>query len=418
MEANLAAFRAGWSFGETSELIDVQVHGRAATPTSCPARTATSTARRRRRSASSPRRSRAGCRCVLGAYPITPASELLHELSRRQDLGVRTIQAEDEIAAASIALGAAFGGALGVTAHERARAGPQDGDDRARRDARAADDHHRRPARRPVDRPADQDRAVRPAAGALRPPRRVAAAGDRRRRRPGQCFDAIYRGGADRGHLPHAGDPPERPVRRQLERAVEDPVGRRPAARSTRTSARRRATRACRSCPTRATTASPAPWAIPGTPGLAHRIGGLEKQDGTGAISYDGANHAAHDRPARGEGRRHRGARPRGPRRRGRRPAGPRLGLELRHDPRRRAPRRARAAGASPSPTCTTSTRCRPTPASVLRAYERVLLPEMNSGQLAKSCAREYLVDVESLREGAGPAAVAAEIETGDPGSA
>ena len=52
---------------------------------------------------------------MFGAYPITPASDLLHSLSRRQDLGVRTIQAEDEIAAASIALGAAFGGALGVT---------------------------------------------------------------------------------------------------------------------------------------------------------------------------------------------------------------------------------------------------------------------------------------------------------------
>ena len=77
--------------------------------------TATSTAPRRPRSGWSRRRSSRGLPLVFGAYPITPASDLLHALSRRQDLGVRTIQAEDEIAAASMALGAAFGGALGVT---------------------------------------------------------------------------------------------------------------------------------------------------------------------------------------------------------------------------------------------------------------------------------------------------------------
>ena len=121
MEANLAAFRAGWSFGETSELIDVQVN---VAP------------QRRRRARHLPQRQRhrgdrarpvaasvkSGLPLLFGAYPITPASELLHALARRQDLGVRTIQAEDEIAAASIALGAAFGGSLGVTAHVAARA--------------------------------------------------------------------------------------------------------------------------------------------------------------------------------------------------------------------------------------------------------------------------------------------------------
>src|SRR6185295_3709935 len=59
---------------------------------------------------------RSGLPLVLASYPITPASELLHELARHQEMGVRTIQAEDEIAAAGMALGAAFGGALGVTA--------------------------------------------------------------------------------------------------------------------------------------------------------------------------------------------------------------------------------------------------------------------------------------------------------------
>ena len=59
---------------------------------------------------------RSGLPLLLASYPITPASELLHELSRHAELGVTTIQAEDEIAAAGMALGAAFGGRLGVTA--------------------------------------------------------------------------------------------------------------------------------------------------------------------------------------------------------------------------------------------------------------------------------------------------------------
>src|SRR4051795_8990119 len=113
-QANLAAFRAGWSFGETSELIDVQVkvnpntdvapgtyrniNGTEATALGLLAASIKS-----------------GLPLVFGAYPITPASDLLHSLSRHAEHGVRTVQAEDEIAAASIALGAAFGGCLGVT---------------------------------------------------------------------------------------------------------------------------------------------------------------------------------------------------------------------------------------------------------------------------------------------------------------
>ena len=104
----------GWSFGETSELIDVQVkvernvdvapgtyrnvNGTEATALGLIAASVKS-----------------GLPLVYGAYPITPASDLLHALARRHDMGVRTMQAEDEIAAASMALGAAFGGALGVT---------------------------------------------------------------------------------------------------------------------------------------------------------------------------------------------------------------------------------------------------------------------------------------------------------------
>ncbi len=191
MEANLAAFRAGWSFGETSEMIDVQVkvarntevrpgtyrnvNGTEATALGLVAASIKS-----------------GLPLVFGAYPITPASDLLHALSRRQDLGVRTIQAEDEIAAASMAARRGVRRRAGRDVHQRPGARSQDRDDRPGRDARAADGDHRRPARRPVDRHADQDRAVGPAAGAVRAPRRVAAAGAAPRQARDSRFEAVY----------------------------------------------------------------------------------------------------------------------------------------------------------------------------------------------------------------------------------
>src|SRR3954469_5901007 len=114
LEANLAAFRAGWNFGETSELIDVQYKVDPATdvPPGTYRNLNGTTATALGLIAAAVR---SGLPLVLSSYPITPASELLHELARHQDMGVRTIQAEDEIAAAGMALGAAFGGHLGVT---------------------------------------------------------------------------------------------------------------------------------------------------------------------------------------------------------------------------------------------------------------------------------------------------------------
>jgi 2-oxoglutarate ferredoxin oxidoreductase subunit alpha len=114
-KANLAAFNAGWSFGETTELLDVQF--RVAPARDVPPGTYRNvngiTALALGLIAASVR---SRLPLVLASYPITPASELLHELSRYVDRGVTTIQAEDEIAAAGMALGAAFGGRLGVTA--------------------------------------------------------------------------------------------------------------------------------------------------------------------------------------------------------------------------------------------------------------------------------------------------------------
>ena len=127
---------------------------------------------------------RSGLPLFLGAYPITPASDILHELSKHKNFGVRTFQAEDEIAGIGAALGASFGGALGVTTTSGPGHLAEVRGDRPGGDDRAAAGHRRRAARRPLHRPADQDRAVGPAAGHVRPQRRGAGAGRSRRAPP------------------------------------------------------------------------------------------------------------------------------------------------------------------------------------------------------------------------------------------
>jgi 2-oxoglutarate/2-oxoacid ferredoxin oxidoreductase subunit alpha len=112
-DANLAAFRAGWNFGETTEIFAVHYEVKPA-----PAEKGTY------RNVNGAQATafgliaagvRSGLPLFYASYPITPASELLHELSKYKNFRVRTFQAEDEIAAANMALGAAFGGHLGVT---------------------------------------------------------------------------------------------------------------------------------------------------------------------------------------------------------------------------------------------------------------------------------------------------------------
>ena len=177
MEANLAAFRAGYNFGETAELLHVHYEVKPA-----PAEPGTyrgvngTTATALGLIAASVR---SGLPLFLASYPITPASELLHELSRHKRSGVRTVQAEDEIAAANMALGAAFGGHLGGHRLEWARHGPEAGDDRARCHPRAAPAGDRRPAGGAVHRHADEDRGRRPADGDPWSPWGIAPAGDR-----------------------------------------------------------------------------------------------------------------------------------------------------------------------------------------------------------------------------------------------
>ena len=137
------------------------------------------------------------------------------------------------------------------------------------------------------------------------------------------------------------------------------------------------------------------PWAVPGTPGLEHRIGGLEKADILGNVSYDPENHhrmqllrqakiaaiAADIPPLEVYGPA------------GGRPARPRLGLDVRRDPERGRATPGRAAHRSPTPTCATSTRSRRTPATSSGAYKRVLIPEVNLGQLSLLIRAKYLID-------------------------
>src|SRR4029078_11647728 len=113
MAANVAAFQAGWNYGETTEAFSVRYEVKAAPLTQGTYRNITAnTALAYGLVAAS---QLAGLPLFLGSYPITPASDILHELAKHKRFGVRTFQAEDEIAGIGAALGASFGGGLGVT---------------------------------------------------------------------------------------------------------------------------------------------------------------------------------------------------------------------------------------------------------------------------------------------------------------
>src|SRR5438552_6035042 len=113
-EANITAFKAGWNFGETTEAFGVSYEVKPATvPPGTYRNISGNLALAYGLIAAS---QRSGLPLFLGAYPITPASDILHELSKHKRFGVRTFQAEDEIAGIGAAIGASFGGALAVTA--------------------------------------------------------------------------------------------------------------------------------------------------------------------------------------------------------------------------------------------------------------------------------------------------------------
>jgi 2-oxoglutarate ferredoxin oxidoreductase subunit alpha len=286
LEANLTAFRAGWSFGETTELIGIQVRVPAARdiPPGIYRTVNGTTATALGLIAASVQ---SGLQLVFASYPITPASELLHELARHRRAGVRTIQAEDEIAAAGMALGAAFGGALGVTATsgpgmdlkaetvglavmlelpmliiDVQRAGPSTGMPTKTEQSDLLMSLYGRHGESPV-----------PIVCAVT---------------PAECFDATLE--AARIAIQHrtpvillsdlflanSSEPWLLPDVEALPRidprfATSNGDGTfEPYARDAQ---------------------GVRPWALPGTPGLQHRIGGIEKSQPSGGISYDPRNH-------------------------------------------------------------------------------------------------------------------------------
>jgi 2-oxoglutarate ferredoxin oxidoreductase subunit alpha len=406
MEANLAAFRAGWAFGETAEMIDVRYEVAPATdvPPGTYRNVNGTTATALGLIAASVK---SELPLLLGAYPITPASELLHELSRHASLGVRTIQAEDEIAAASIALGASFGGNLGVTATsgpgmdlktetiglavmlelpmviiDVQRAGPSTGLPTKTEQSDLLQALYGRHGESPLP---------------------VVAAST-----PGQCFEAAYEAVriAVRYRTPvillsdlflaNSSEPWRIPDTSRL--TPIDPKFRTAPANGTPFLPYERDADLAR------------PLAVPGTPGLQHRIGGLEKNE-SGGISYEGANHQLMTdlRAAKVAG-----------------VEVPDLvvdedeGAELlvigwgsSYGAIRAGVRRAREVGAKVA--VAHFHHLNPLPGNtgeVLRRYRRVLLPEMNSGQLAKVLRAEFLVDVESYAKMQAQPLFAPEIET------
>jgi len=388
-DANLAAFRAGYNFGETAELLAVhyEVDPAPAPPGTYRNVNGTQALALGLIAASV----QSGLQLFLASYPITPASELLHALSRHRRFGVNTIQAEDEIAAANMALGAAFSGRLGVTATsgpgmdlkaetiglavamelplvvvDIQRAGPSTG---MPTKTEAADllmalygRHGESPL--PIVAPCTPADCFQAGIEAVR----IAVT----HRTPVILLsDTFLANSSEPWRLPDVDSLPEIDPR-----FATDPAGFQPYARDEKLAR---------------------PWAVPGTPGLRHRIGGLEKEDVTGNISYDPVNHE-HMTRLRAE----RVARVEVPDVEVDDPDGDAallvLGWGSSYGAIQGAARRLRREQGMKLATAHVR-HLNPLPGNleqVLRSYERVLLPEMNMGQLSRLLRAEYLIDVES----------------------
>jgi 2-oxoglutarate/2-oxoacid ferredoxin oxidoreductase subunit alpha len=391
-DANLAALRAGYNFGETAELLAVhyEIEPAPAPPGTYRNINGTSALALGLIAASV----QSGLQLFYSSYPITPASELLHGLSRHKRFGVRTVQAEDEIAAANMALGAAFSGHLGVTATsgpgmdlkaetiglavalelpmlivDIQRAGPSTG---MPTKTEAADllmalygRHGESPL--PVIAPSTPGGCFEAGIEAVR----IAV----RYRTPVILLsDTFLANSSEPWRLPSLDDLP----------AIDPAFAAEP-------------NKGDEFWPYLRDEAGARPWAVPGTPGLRHRIGGLEKEDGTGNISYEPENHD-HMTRLRAE----RIARIEVPDLEVDDPEGADLlviGWGSSYGAIQGAARRTRRENGANVATAHL-THLNPLPANtgeVLRSYERVLVPEMNMGQLAKILRSEYLVACESF---------------------
>ncbi|MFL6250254.1 MAG: 2-oxoacid:acceptor oxidoreductase subunit alpha [Actinomycetes bacterium] len=389
-KANVTAFKAGWNFGETTEAFAVSYEVK-------PARLRPGTYRNISGNLAlaygliaASRLS--GLPLFLGAYPITPASDILHELSRHKAFGVRTFQAEDEIAGVGAALGAAFGGSLGVTTSsgpgvalkaetiglavslelpllviDIQRSGPSTGMPTKTEQADLLQVLYGRNGEAPV-----------PVVAACTPSDCFSAAVEAARialkyRTPVVLLsDGYLANGSEPWLLPDVASLPDISVPFATEPNHEGDFW--PYLRDEATLAR--------------------PWAVPGTPGLEHRIGGLEKADGTGNISYDPENH---DRMINLRAAKVAGIANDIPRLEVDHQDGSRLlvlGWGSTYGPIGAAMRRVRASGARVS--VAHLRHLNPFPANlgeVLGNYDKVLIPEMNLGQLRMLVRARYLVD-------------------------
>jgi 2-oxoglutarate/2-oxoacid ferredoxin oxidoreductase subunit alpha len=289
MAANVAAFQAGWNFGETTEAFSVRYEVKPAPLVPGTYRNISgNTALAYGLIAAS---QLTGLPLFLGSYPITPASDILHELAKHKRFGVRTFQAEDEIGAIGAALGASFGGSLSVTSTsgpgmllkaetiglavsvelplivcDIQRAGPSTGMPTKTEQADLLQAMFGRNGESPVPiiapaSPADCFNAAIEAA-------RIAV----KYRTPVILLsDGYLANGSEPWRIPQVATLPDLSQQFAFAAPGEDGGAFEPFRRDPATLAR--------------------PWAIPGTPGLEHRIGGIEKADITGDISYDPDNH-------------------------------------------------------------------------------------------------------------------------------
>ena len=396
--ANIKAFKVGYHFGETTEAFAVSYEIKPAPLPSGTYRNITGNLALAYGLIAAGQLSKLPI--FLGAYPITPASDILHELSKHKRFGVRTFQAEDEIAGIGAALGASFGGALGITTSsgpgialkgetiglavslelpllivDIQRGGPSTGLPTKTEQSDLLQAMFGRNGEAPVPVIAAQS--------------------------PGDCFSAAveaarialtYRtpvfllsdgyiaNGSEPWEVPNVDELPDLQVTFATEPNGPDGTYL-PYLRDPETLAR--------------------PWAVPGTPGLEHRVGGIEKADKTGNISYDPDNHdfMVRTRQAKVDG-----IAASLPPLQVDDPDGDAtvlvLGWGSTYGPIGAACRQVRAAGQSVAQVHLRHINPFPNDlGAILSRYEKVVIPEMNLGQLAMLIRAKYLIDAMSVTQ-------------------
>jgi 2-oxoglutarate ferredoxin oxidoreductase subunit alpha len=407
-EANVTAFKAGYHYGETTEVFAVSYEVPPAPLAKGIYRNISGNLALSYGLIAASKL--AGLPLFLGAYPITPASDVLHELAKHKQFGVRTFQAEDEIAGIGAALGAAFGGSLAVSTSsgpgialkaetiglavslelpllvvDIQRGGPSTGLPTKTEQSDLLQVMFGRNGEAPV-----------PVVAAATPSDCFFAAIEAARialayRTPVVLLsDGYLANGSEPWRIPDVASLPDISVPFTTEPNHEGDFW--PYLRDDETLAR--------------------PWAIPGTPGLEHRIGGLEKADGTGNISYDPENHdrMVNLRAAKVAGIARDIAPVEVDHQDGARLLV--LGWGSTYGPIGAAVRRVRALGGKVAQAHLRH--LNPFPANlgeVLARYDLVLIPEMNTGQLRKLVRAEYLVDAKGYNRVSGLPFKAEELE-------